>query len=629
MSAHAIPSTVASSLAPSIAAAFTRTEGSVTAPASQAPLGTPQAAAAAAQWVAAFESALIRRDAPAAAMLFVTDGHWRDLVAFTGTITTVSGRAAIANRLGSCLDTCAPEALQCAASRTPPRWVQRAGRDVLEAIIEFRTASGTASGVLRAVADPEGPAGIKAWVLLTALQALHGDDRRALSRDKALDSSREFGGENWLDLRNRARHYTDHDPEVLVIGAGQAGLSIAARLSADGVDTLVIDRETRIGDNWRNRYHSLTLHNEVHVNHLPFMPFPPTWPTFIPKDKLGNWFEAYADSLELNCWTGTELTAGTWDQASRRWLLELKRDDGSVRTMRPKHLVFACGVSAIAKPPQAPGLGDFAGTVMHSGDYTDGRAWRGKRALVLGTGNSAHDVAQDLHAHGAQVSMIQRSPTHVVSLRQAQRVYAMYTEGMPIDDSDLLATAMPYPALIDAYKVFTELSRQVDQPLLDRLAARGFRLTAGEDDTGFQMMYLRRGGGYYFNVGCSDLIADGKVGLIQYDDTDGFVPHGLRMKDGTTRQAELIVTATGYYNPQEVVRRALGDAVAQQVGEVWGVDQDGEVRNMWRPTGQPGLWFTAGSLAQCRIYSRYLSLQIRMTDAAIPGALDANPVASV
>ena len=615
MSALASPASSSTGTAPALAAAFTRTEGSVTAPTNSAPQGTPEAAASASQWVAAFDAALNRRDAQAAADLFASDGHWRDLVALCGTITTVSGREPIARSLSSCLAQSAPTALQVDQGRTPPRWVQRAGRNVLEALIEFRTAAGTASGALRAVADPDGPGGIKAWVLLTALQALHGDDRRALSRDKALDSSREFGGENWLDRRIRSRDYADHDPDVLIIGAGQAGLSIAARLSADGVDTLVIDREARIGDNWRNRYHSLTLHNEVHVNHLPFMPFPPTWPTFIPKDKLGNWFEAYADSLELNCWTRTELTAGSWDEATRRWSVELKREDGSVRTMRPKHLVFACGVSAIPKTPEAPGLANFAGTVMHSGAYTDGRAWRGKRALVLGTGNSAHDVAQDLHSHGVQVSMIQRSPTHVVSLRQAQRVYALYTEGMPIDDSDLLATALPYPALIDAYKVFTELSRQVDQPLLDRLAARGFRLTAGEDNTGFQMMYLRRGGGYYFNVGCSDLIADGEVGLIQYQDIDQFVPEGVRMKDGTVMKADLLVTATGYYNPQEVVRRALGESVANRVGEVWGVDYDGEVRNMWRPTGQPGLWFTAGSLAQCRIYSRYLALQIRMADS--------------
>ena len=601
---------------PGVAAAYSRTEGSVTAPSSTPPVGTPEAAAAATHWLAALDEALTRTDAAGAAALFADYGHWRDLVALSGTISTVSGREPIAQALSACLAHSRPLNVRLAAERTPARWVARAGQNVLEALFEFQTSAGVASGVLRGVADPSGPGGIRAWILVTALQALHRDDRRGLSRDQALDSSREFGVENWLDRRVRARQYADHDPQVLVIGAGQAGLSIAARLSADGVDTLVIDREARVGDNWRNRYHSLTLHNEVHVNHLPFMPFPPTWPTFIPKDKLANWFESYAESLELNCWTRTELTSGRWDESSQRWTVELTREDGSVRTMRPRHLVFACGVSAIPKAPQAPGLDTFRGTVLHSGDYTDGRDWRGKQALVLGTGNSAHDVAQDLRAHGVQVSMIQRSPTHVVSLRQAQRVYALYTEGMPIEDSDLLATALPYPVLIDAYKIFTELSRQVDQPLLDRLAARGFRLTAGEDDTGFQMMYLRRGGGYYFNVGCSDLIANGEIGLIDHAQIDQFVEAGVRMKDGSVFPADLVVAATGYHNPQEVVRRALGDAVAERVGEVWGVDHDGEVRNMWRPTGQPGLWFTAGSLAQCRIYSRYLALQIRMAESA-------------
>ena len=349
----------------------------------------------------------------------------------------------------------------------------------------------------------------------------------------------------------------------------------------------------------------------MHVNHLPYMPFPPTWPVFIPKDKLANWFEAYAESLELNVWSGTELADGAYDEIARRWCVTLRCADGGERIMRPRHLVFATGVSSIPAIPELPGLGSFGGTVMHSGAYTHGGAWRGRRALVLGTGNSGHDVAQDLQASGAQVSIIQRSPTYIVSLKEAQSVYAIYAEGIPTEDCDLLATAAPYPVLVRAYQLSTAASRAADRPLLDALAARGFRLDFGEDDTGFQMKYLRRGGGYYFNIGCSDLIAAGEIGLLQYDGIEGFVRDGVQLRDGSVVPAELLVLATGYKNQQDVVRACLGDAVADRVGPVWGFDAGGELRNMWRPTAQDGLWFTAGSLAQCRIYSKYLALQIR------------------
>jgi putative flavoprotein involved in K+ transport len=349
----------------------------------------------------------------------------------------------------------------------------------------------------------------------------------------------------------------------------------------------------------------------VHVNHLPYMPFPPTWPVFIPKDKLANWFEAYAESLELNIWSETELAGGAYDDAARRWSVTLRRADGSERTMRPRHLVFATGVSSIKQTPRLPGLDEFAGTVMHSGDYTDGHAWRGRRTLVLGTGNSGHDVAQDLHAAGATVSLIQRSPTYVVSVREAQSVYAIYAEGIPIEDCDLLATATPYPVLVRAYQLSTAASCEADAPLLDGLAARGFKLDFGDDDTGFQMKYLRRGGGYYFNVGCSDLIVDGRVGLLQFADIERFVADGALLRDGRIENADLLVLATGYKNQQDVVRACLGDGIADRIGPVWGFDEAGELRNMWRPTAQAGLWFTAGSLAQCRIYSKYLALQIR------------------
>jgi cation diffusion facilitator CzcD-associated flavoprotein CzcO len=570
----------------------------------------PDAQEIAASWLNSFAEALQANDAAAAASLFAVEGHWRDVLAFSWRLQTASGGTAIEAALAPTLAHTKAAGFHFSAERSVPRRVRRAGTDCIEAIFEFETAVGRANGVVRLVEETDGA--WRAWTLLTTLEELHGyPDGRPPALSDAERFSRDFGGENWLDQRRKAAAYADHDPAVLVVGGGQAGLAVAARLSALGVDTLIVDRHERIGDNWRKRYHALTLHNEVHVNHMPLMPFPPTWPVFIPKDKLANWFEAYVEALDLNYWTGTELAGGSYDSAERRWTVTLRHRDGSERTLKPRHVIVATGVSGIPVWPSVPGLDTFAGTVMHSGSYTSGDAWKGRKALVLGTGNSGHDVAQDLCSSGAHVTLVQRSPTYIVSIREAQKVYSIYSEGLPFEDCDLLAASMPYPVLLRAYQLSTAEMREADRALLQGLDARGFRLTYGEDDTGFQMMYLRRGGGYYFNVGCSDMIVDGRIGLLQYDAIDRFTPQGAALRDGTTMPADLVVVATGYESQQEFVRLTLGDAVAERIGPVWGFDDGGELRNMWTRTAQDGLWFTAGSLAQCRIYSRYLALQIK------------------
>ncbi|MEM7778327.1 MAG: NAD(P)/FAD-dependent oxidoreductase [Pseudomonadota bacterium] len=575
------------------------------------------------RWLTAFEDALAQGDGDAAAALFLHDGYWRDLVAFTWHIRTFQGESAIAAAFNRTVAQIKPTAFRVSDDRMAPSVVSRAGVDTIEAIFTFETAHGNASGVVRLVPDPVSPGELRAWILATTLEDLskHGIVEGVQVAADAY--SRDFGGENWLDKRLKTQAFEDREPAVLVVGAGQAGLGVAARLGALGVDTLLIDRHERVGDNWRKRYHSLTLHNEVHVNHLPFMPFPKTFPVFIPKDKLANWFETYAECMELNVWTGTELVGGDYDDDAGHWTVRLRKTDGTERIVKPRHVVFAVGVSSMPVMPDVPGLDTFAGPVVHSGAYTDGHEWKGRKALVVGTGNSAHDVAQDLHASGADVTMVQRNTTYIVSLREAQKVYAIYNEGPSVDDCDLISTAAPYNFLIQAYKQSTAEMKAADKPLLDGLTARGFRLDfGGEDDTGFQMKYLRRGGGYYFNVGCSDLIVDGRVKVIHYQDLDKFVPEGAQMKDGSVTPADVVVAATGYLNQQEVVRAYMGDAIAERTGQVWGFDTGGELANMWKRTPQPGIWFTAGSLAQCRIFSKYLALQIAAIEAGLmPKAL--------
>jgi len=568
---------------------------------------------AAQDWLARFETALASGDDVLLADLFVADSYWRDVLALAWRIRTVPGVKAILGELGPHAARVRPTGFELAPGRTPPRRVTRAGTQAIEAIFRFETAEGRGSGVVRLVPDPDDRGALKAWTLLTALDEIKGrEERLGRSRPSGEAYSRDFRGPNWLDVRNAAAAYVDRDPTVLVVGAGQAGLSIAARLGQLQVDTLIVDREQRIGDNWRNRYHALVLHNQVHVNHLPYMPFPPNWPAYIPKDKLAAWFEAYVDSMELNCWTGTEFAGGSYDKAEGRWSVELRRADGTTRVMRPRHVVVATGVSGIPILPDIPTLGNFAGTVLHSSQYQDGDAWRGKRAIIIGSGNSGHDIAQDLHASGATVTLVQRSSTMVVNVEpSAQLPYALYDEGPSLEDCDLITASVPLPLARKSHVLLTEQAKKLDQDLLDGLARRGFRLDFGDDGTGWQFKYLTRGGGYYFNVGCSDLIVKGEIGLAQFADLAGFVAEGARMRSGETLRADLIVLATGYKGQEHLVRQLFGDAVAARVGPIWGFGDELELRNMFTRTPQPGLWFIAGSFAQCRIYSKYLALQIK------------------
>src|SRR5436190_4492600 len=278
----------------------------------------PEIDAAVTGWLRAFEAALSAVDAATLAALFTADSHWRDVLAFTWRIQTLSGRDAVAAGLRADIERRQPRRFAVDPERTPPRCVMRAGRECLEAIFAFETAEGSDDGVVRLVADGDG--GLKAWTLLTALEALTGHaESVGKARPHGESYARDFRGPNWLDQRKTAEAYADRDPTVLVVGGGQAGLSIAARLSQLQVDTLIVDRLPRVGDNWRLRYHALTLHNQVQVNHLPYMPFPPTWPTYIPKDKLAGWFAAYVESLELNYWPGTEFEAARYEPREARW----------------------------------------------------------------------------------------------------------------------------------------------------------------------------------------------------------------------------------------------------------------------------------------------------------------------
>jgi len=579
---------------------------------------TTDVAIAAESWLSQFEAAVTGNDTEALKLLFHPDSYWRDVLALSWNIQTFNGADAILGELHLHARRAAPHGFAVDPERAAPRRVTRAGTNAIEAIFKFETAEGRGDGIVRLIPDADDGGKLKAWTLLTALEGLRGfEEQLGKTRPRGQAYSRDFRGPNWLDQRKASAAYADRDPIVLVVGGGQAGLSIAARLRQLNIDALIVDREARIGDNWRKRYHALTLHNQVQVNHLPYMRFPPNWPTYIPKDKLANWFEAYVDAMELNYWTGSELESGHYDETEERWSVTLRRADGSALKMRPRHVVMATGVSGIPSVPEIASLEDFTGKILHSSQYDDGENWKGKRALIIGTGNSGHDIAQDLHSSGAEVTLVQRSSTLITNIEpSAQLAYAAYNEGT-LEDNDLIATSMPLVLARRSHVLLTEQSKTFDKELLDGLERVGFKLDFGENGTGWQFKYLTRGGGYYFNVGCADLVASGAIKLLQFSDIDTFVAEGARLKNGETITADLIVLATGYKRQEYLVSKLFGDGVALRVGPIWGFGDGQELRNMYTRTPQPGLWFIAGSLAQCRINSKYLALQIKAIEEGL------------
>lgn len=561
-------------------------------------------------WLDGARDAMALGDAARFAALFAEDGFWMDYLAFTWRYRTFEGRDEIASAFERTHEQARLKGLEISSQRARPRLARRSGVDVLEGYVDYSVAAGRGTAYVRLrLDDPSGEPRI--WIMLTTLQELEGYPS-LVGVDRPKGREHGAGPENWLDRRLREKRFDDREPEVVIVGGGHGGLVLGARLRQMGVDALIVEKHPRIGDNWRRRYHSLTLHNEVATNTLPYMPYPQNWPAFLPKDKLAHWLESYAEAMELNVWTDTEVLSGERDDDGT-WTLTVRRSDGE-RVIRTPHVVMATGGhSGVPNKPRLDGLDDFRGRVMHSSEYRTGRDHVDERVVVVGTGSSAHDIAQDLHENGARaVTMIQRNPTAVISLDPCgTMVYAAYSDDRDPTDVDFVQAATPYPILKDTYQWLTRKTCELDKDLIAGLEAAGFRTDFEPDRTGFHMKYLRKGGGYYINAGASDLIIDGSIAVRQAADVATIEARGLRLTDGSLLEADTIVLSTGYKNQQEGVRQLFGDDVAERVGPIWGFDENHVMRNMWVRTAQDGLWVMGGALMEARLYSTYLALQIR------------------
>ncbi len=565
-------------------------------------------------WLAEFNDALVREDPAAAAGLFAADAFWRDLVAFTWNLKTVEGPEGVGDLLEHTLRRIRPRDFR---SVEPP--VEADG--VTEVWLQFETAVGRGRGHLR-LRDGQ------AWTLLTTLYELEGhEEPKGPGRARGAEHGANRDRVTWLEQREREARELGHEtqPEVLVVGGGQGGIALGARLRMLDVPTIVVDRHPRPGDQWRRRYKSLCLHDPVWYDHLPYLKFPDTWPVFAPKDKIADWLEMYARVMELNYWGSTTATSARYDVAAGEWEVQLDRD-GERLTLRPRQLVLATGVSGKPEMPDLPGKDGFRGEQHHSCAHPGPDAYAGKRCVVIGSNNSAFDICGALWEAGADVTMIQRSPTHIARSESLMEIGLgpLYSEeavaaGVTTEKADLIFASLPYRILPEFQIPLYEQMRERDREFYDRLEAAGFDHDWGEDGSGLFMKYLRRGSGYYIDVGAADLVADGEVKLVR-GQVDHLAEDGVVLEDGTELPAELVVYATGYGSMNGWAADLISQEVADRVGKVWGLGSDtakdpgpweGEERNMWKPTQVDALWFHGGNLHQSRFYSLFLALQLK------------------
>ena len=564
------------------------------------------------EWLAGFASALKRSDIDAATALFADECYWRDLVAFTWNIVTLESRSAIADMLEARLDDVKPDSFQLAGR---PGW------------FTFETAQGRGKGHLRL---KDG----KAWTFFTALMELKGfEEKKGPSREHGTQHGAFRDRVTWTDRRRADAKELgfERQPYVLVIGGGQGGIGLGARLKRLGIPTLIVDRNARPGDAWRNRYKSLCLHDPVWYDHLPYLPFPDHWPIYTPKDKMGDWLESYTKIMELDYWSSTTCKSSSFDEKKGEWTVVVERD-GKKITLRPKQLVIATGMSGFPEIPKFPGADRFEGKQHHSSQHPGGEGWAGKKCVIVGSNNSAHDIAADLWEHGADVTLLQRSPTLVVRAETLARNRPLYSEeavasGITTEIADLTTASMPYGALPKVMQPVMEQIRREDADFYARLEKAGFKLTFGEDNTGIGLMYLRRGSGYYIDVGASELIADGRIKLKSGVEIERLTEDSVVLNDGTELKADLVVYATGYGSMNQWAAELISPEVADKVGKCWGLGSgtakdpgpwEGELRNMWKPTAQENLWFHGGNLMQSRLYSIFLSLQLKARMEGLP-----------
>jgi cation diffusion facilitator CzcD-associated flavoprotein CzcO len=381
------------------------------------------------------------------------------------------------------------------------------------------------------------------------------------------------------------------------------------------MSALIIEKSKEVGDVWKNRYEYLSLHFPHWADDLPYFTYPKHWPTYTPAQKQGLYMQWYASALELNVWCSSSVVKADQDE-SGNWTVVINKEGKETRTLRPTQLVMATSLCGMPMTPVIPGMADFKGVVRHSSEHNSSQEFVGKKVCVVGTSSSGFDTAYDCSRRGVDVTLLQRSPTYIMSLTHSvPRIIGGYRPDAKgnrpeLEDVDRLFVSMPIGPGEELGRRTAKDLEDLDRPLLNALHARGLRTWRGQRGTGNSTLGQTRNGGFYFDAGACEHIINGKI-KVEPGYIERFTENKVILNDGREREFDLVVFATGFSNTIDSVRATLGDKIADQCGPIWGIDEEGEIKTAYRESGVSNMWLMVGYLVYARYHSKLLAMRLK------------------